>query len=300
MSGIKRKNSKKKLAIFLTLFFIISVYAGYGLFDLMYNPYNEGEEITELAKPEKDKPTVILMAGVDERAGDKGRADSLILGFVDKEKGVTNLVSIPRDSYVDIPGKGKDKINHSYSFGGMSLVIKTVEGFMGIPINYYVKTNMEGLVGIVDILDGVEINVEKTITVVGISGQNSLTIHPGNQTLNGEEAVAYARYRKDSKGDFGRMERQQTVIKAIAKKALRPASIIKAPVLIPEVKDVVETNMSINDMLSFVNTVKGMDGDSLITHSLKAKSFSTGGVSYVKVDETEREKLISQLYKLEQ
>lgn len=295
LSTRKRKN---KLAIILSIAFLASVFAGSWVFSFMSKPYNTGQEEIKLTKPEEGKPLVVLIAGIDQRKGDSGRSDSLLLAFIDKEKNKVNLVSIPRDSYVNIPGRGKDKINHSYAFGGMSLTIDTVEEFTNIPINYYVKTNMEGLKGVVDILGGIDIDVPKAMKVGDIRTGNKtlLYLSPGKQTLNGAEVVAYARFRKDSRGDVGRMERQQEILKGILKKAIEPSKLLKAPVLVSEIKEVVETNMSPSEILGLSSVAKELTGNNLTTYTLEAKPFGMNGISYMRVDEEKKDELLSKLY----
>ena len=284
------RRRKRILAVTLTIMFLLSVFGGFKLFKVLNQPYNQGMEEIEAKKPKKDKPTVIVITGVDERASDKGRSDTLLIGFIDKKNDKISLVSIPRDSHVEIPGRGMDKINHAYAFGGMSLTIKTVEQLLGIPVNYYVKTNLEGFTDIVDIVGGIEVNVEKEIV---FKEAKTIVLKKGVQNLDSEEALAYVRFRGDAKGDFGRMERQQNFLKALFKKGVQPSNIIKAPRLIPELKDAVETNMSLSDMLAFSGLLKNMN---MQTYSLEGKPFSQKGVSYVKVNEDKKENLITELF----
>ncbi|WP_317951459.1 LCP family glycopolymer transferase, partial [Rossellomorea marisflavi] len=155
---------------------------------------------TEEVKFDKKHPFSVLLLGVDERAGDKGRSDTMIVVTVNPHEKTTKMLSIPRDTLVDIVGRGtRDKINHAYAFGGVEMSMDTVEEFLDIPIDYYAKINMEGFKDIVNAVGGVTVNNDFTFSSGGY------TFNEGQLSLNGEKALAYTRMRKqDPRGDFGR------------------------------------------------------------------------------------------------
>lgn len=123
------------------------------------------------------------------------------------------IISIPRDSYTEIIGKGKkDKINHAYAFGGINMAVKTVENFLDIPIDHYIEVNMEGFKDIVDAVGGIEVNNDMEFKY----GEH---FNKGEIHLNGDQALLYSRMRyNDPRGDFGRQMRQRQVIQAVIKK----------------------------------------------------------------------------------
>src|SRR5690606_15649276 len=124
-------------------------------------PIERTPEVKRPAELELTKrdPFSVLMLGVDERAGDKGRSDTMIVITVNSEKNSMEMLSIPRDTRLEIVGKGiDDKINHAYAFGGVEMAMNTVEKFLDIPIDYYIKVNMEGFKDIVDTVGGVSVN----------------------------------------------------------------------------------------------------------------------------------------------
>jgi LCP family protein required for cell wall assembly len=138
----------------------------------------------------------LLILGADDRPDRAGRADSIFLSFVDLEKGDVKLLSIPRDSYVEIPGHGWDKINHSYAFGHVPLVKKTVENLTGIPIDYWVKVDMNGFQAIVDAVGGVDVVIDHDLDYEDPTDTPPLIIHlkKGAQRLNGEDALRLGAY----------------------------------------------------------------------------------------------------------
>lgn len=163
----------------------------------------------------------VLLMGLDTRDDDlTGRSDVLILFSLDQSNGNVDMVSIPRDTYVEIVGKGKkDKINHAYAFGGEEMTIKTVEEHLNIDIDHHVVFNFNGFMDIVDALGGVGIDVPFDFSEQDSTGKaGKMVFKKGLQTLDGEQALAYVRMRKqDPAGDVGRNERQKQVIQAVVK-----------------------------------------------------------------------------------
>jgi len=171
---------------------------------------------------EKKQPFSVLMLGVDEREGDAGRSDTIIVMTVNPNDKSSKMVSIPRDTYTEIVGKGsKDKINHAYAFGGIEMSMETVENLLDIPIDYVVQVNMEGFEDIVDAVGGVNVNNTLDFSV----GQHNYP--KGNITLDGEEALSYVRMRyEDPNGDFGRQDRQKQVIQAVMREGASVKSLV--------------------------------------------------------------------------
>lgn len=212
----------------------------------------------------------VLLVGVDKRPGSKRAplSDSIII-FSFKEGGEPVLLSIPRDSYVMIPGRGMDKINHSHGFGGVKLLRQAVEEFTKIPIHYYFRVNLGGFERIVDMLGGVEIYVEKNIQ----------HLRQGSQVLNGADALVFCRYRQDSRGDFGRADRQQQFLVAMLKQVQRE-SLHKLPALIKEGVEHLDTDMPLLRLLDFAAEFSSIDSDGVVRHVVVGKGFYYKGVYY--------------------
>lgn len=209
----------------------------------------------------------ILLLGLDERDWGSGidyyRSDTMILLTLDPLTKSAGILSIPRDMWVQIPGFQHGKINTAYYLGqahklpggGPALAVKTVEQFLGVPINYYAQIDFPAFVKFIDELDGVKVNVPEKITIdlLGSGSKTKKTLQPGVQVLPGEWALAYARARHTEGGDFDRAARQQQVIMGIRNKILSlnmlPTLIAKAPALYGELSSGIHTNLSLDEVI---------------------------------------------------
>lgn len=187
-------------------------------------------------RPANQPGTTFLLVGSDSRAGlTKAEQKTLGTGSTAGQRtdtvmvmyiplgGKPALVSLPRDSYVAIPGNGRNKINAAYSFGGPQLMEQTVEQNTGLRIDGYLEVGFGGFVNVIDALGGIEMCLPKAI-----KDKNShLNLPKGCQDLSGTQALGYVRMRyADPKGDLGRVERQRQMLAAVAKKAASPASVL--------------------------------------------------------------------------
>lgn len=188
----------------------------------------------------------VLIIGTDSRGEDRGRSDSLMIAHYDQKKKQPKLVSIMRDSYVDIPGHGKDKINSAYSYGGIELVRKTLKENFDIPIKYYVTINFDHFKEAVDSLfpKGVTIDAEKDLDL------DQVFIKAGKQKMDGNTLLQYSRFREDEEGDFGRIRRQQQVLSAISQQVTNVTSLSKLPKTTGKLLGYVDTNLSEGTILS--------------------------------------------------
>lgn len=172
--------------------------------------------------PKKDSFTVLLL-GIDSRNSkgetvDDARSDANVLVTFNRKNKSATMLSIPRDSYVNIPGYGYDKFTHAHAYGGVKLSAKTIENLLDIPVDYVIESNFDAFKDVVDELNGVSINVknEKIVNQIKKDTKGKVTLKTGVQTLNGEEALAYVRTRK-ADTDFQRGQRQMEVLNAIIK-----------------------------------------------------------------------------------
>ncbi|WP_297988491.1 LytR family transcriptional regulator [uncultured Anoxybacillus sp.] len=248
----KRKRRIWIVGAVVIFFVLIGAYA-FSVYYKIQQTINEIHEPIEREKSAKrpnelsftkQQPISILLIGVDERKNDRGRADSLIVMTVNPKKQSIEMVSIPRDTRTMIVGKGKeDKINHSYAFGGVEMTLATVEQFLDIPIDYYIKVNMESFKDIVDAVGGVTVNNAFSFEYEGES------FPKGEITLNGEKALKYARMRyEDPCGDFGRQDRQKQVIEAIIKKGTSFSSLTNYGDILEAMGKNIKTNLTFDDM----------------------------------------------------
>ncbi len=161
-------------------------------------------------------PTTILVLGVDKRANDPGRSDSIMLMRSNPETKTFSQLSIARDMWVKVPGHGMGKINTGYFWGGPALAVKTVEGFTGIPINHIIVISLNTFPKLIDAIGGVDVEVPETVTS-WYSGGKTVTFKKGVQHMDGKQAMIYSRIRKVD-DDFHRQARQQQVMAALQKK----------------------------------------------------------------------------------
>ncbi|HEK9101209.1 LytR family transcriptional regulator [Bacillus pfraonensis] len=207
---------------------------------------------TEEVKVADSKPVSILLMGADERAGDQGRSDSLMVITLNPKNKSMKLLSIPRDTYTEIVGKGKkDKINHAYAFGGINMSVNTVENFLDMPIDYYIEVNMEGFKDIVDAVGGVDVKNDLEFT------QDGTHFAKGDIHLTGDEALKYTRMRKkDPRGDFGRQMRQRQVLQAVISKGASVSSLANYGDVLKAVEKNVKTNLTQDQMFDMQKNYK--------------------------------------------
>ncbi|MCL9633589.1 LytR family transcriptional regulator [Bacillus zanthoxyli] len=299
----KRKSKKKKgfkiaLAIILLLILGVGIY-GYSVYSSVANTFNKTHEPLSREKSEKrntgvsfekQDPISFLLLGVDERKGDRGRSDSLIVLTVNPKDKSMKMVSIPRDTRTEIVGKGtKDKINHAYAFGGVDMSIKTVENFLDIPIDYYVQVNMESFKDIVDAVGGVTVNSPLSFK------QDGFSFSKGQVSLDGEEALAYSRMRhEDPRGDFGRQERQRQIIQAVIDEGASVKSLTNYGTILDAIGNNVKTNLTFDQMKDIQANYKEARTN-LEQVQIGGSGEKLNGIYYYEVPESERTKISTML-----
>lgn len=179
----------------------------------------------------------VVLLGSDARAGEASRSDTIVVA-----KAGEGMLAVPRDTLVEIPGLGEDKINAAFATGGPELTVKTLENLTGLPINNYIVVHFDGVEDIVNALGGVTLEVEQPIEV-GIEGRR-VFIPAGTQTLNGIEALAYVRFRDTPAADIGRIGRQQRFLQELAKEATSPAKLPRLPATARAVWRNIDTNIN--------------------------------------------------------
>ena len=228
---------------------------------------------SEVSKQEKasagksiKEPFTILLMGIDSTGEDLEKnaianGDTMIVITFNPKTLNATILSIPRDSYVPIacwPGKAKNKITHSASYGN-DCIINTIEEFLEIDIDYYAKINFKGLVKLVDALGGVDINVEQELCTDNSDRSGDICVHPGYQTLDGEHALVYARNRKQLvNGDFGRNAHQQELIIAMVNKMRSIKNVKTFMNILNTVSNSIDTNLTTKQMLSFYDIAKDL------------------------------------------
>lgn len=216
----------------------------------------EASEISAEEPPKwegKERVNILLMGG-DARTADQGekpRSDSMMIASIDPVTKKATLFSILRDTYVDIPGYGKDRLNAAYAYGGANLAVETISQFTGLEIQYYVYTDFQGFMALVDAIGGIDLDVEKDMDYEDAWDGHQFDIHlkKGYQHLDGSKALQYVRFRHDATSDFSRTERQRKFMIAVAQKMQNTTNILKLPKIISAVDPYIETNLSVRNML---------------------------------------------------
>ncbi len=234
------------------------------------------------------RPVNILVMGIDEVPGANensediftGRTDTLLLVRINPQDGSVKVMSIPRDTRVQIPGYGMDKINQANVEGGPELVAQTVAYNLGnIQIDRYVRVSTEAFQEIVDLVGGIEVNVPKRMEYTDHTQKLYIDLYPGWQTLNGDQAEQFARYRKDESGDIGRVQRQQMLLKALRERLTNPTVIPKLPQMARVVQRYLDTNLSVEEMLALANFALELDSSDL--HMVMLPGRFSGSTEYL-------------------
>ena len=268
-------------------FMICCLIIGCSLAHLGFNSdFTRVKELSEKISPEKvlptfQKPTTIMLMGIDERKDDVGRSDTLMVLTLDKDS--ASLLTIPRDTRVKIHGRGYDKINAAYAYGGEKLSKKTVEDFLGIEIDHYVTINKAHFSEIIDAMGGIDLYVECDMKYEDPWDDDGLYIDlkQGNQHLDGKTAIEFVRYR-DAEGDAGRVRRQQAFMRACAEKLSDPSMLIKIPEFLKVAVKAIDTDLSSGEMLAAAGSLKNAEVAGKIKTGVVPGWWEfIGGVSYL-------------------
>ncbi len=297
----KKRSLGRRLLIILSVIFLVFLIGAAGFTYYLYDsakdtaketfePIKETDKRTQNVDVDKAEPISILLMGVDERKNDRGRSDTLIMITVNPNKNSMYMFNIPRDTRTEIVGHGTvDKINHSYAFGGTQMTIDTVEHFLDVPVDYFVKVNMESFKGIVDALGGVNVQNKFAFDYEGES------FRKGQIHLNGDEALKYSRMRYDDpKGDLGRNERQRQIINAVIQQGADIGTLTKLDDIFNVLGDNIKTNMTFDEMKTVQQKYKGARNDRK-TFEIKGTGKMIDGVWYYLVPDEERKNISAQI-----
>lgn len=241
---------------------------------------SETVEIPQIENVEMPKGQVnILIMGSDWRSGRGFRTDVLMLLSLNPSAGTATLTSFPRDLYVSIPGIGMERINTSQEFGGFSLTQATFQYNFGFTPDYYIMTNFNGFLGIIDTLGGIDVNVSTPLydqcSLPQQDGMGYCNIEPGINEMDGKTALWYVRSRH-STSDFDRTRRAQEVVKAIFKKVMSLNAINRVPELYSMFISSVETNIPASTILSLMPLASKLVSN---PDSIRTYAIGTGQVS---------------------
>lgn len=257
------------------------------------------------AFPGRDEINILLMGrDVDrDRYGrivhTRGRTDTMMLVHVDFRDKSADILSLPRDTLVHIPGhRGKRRISYANALGGPQLAVDTVADFLGVRPEYYVLVNFKGFEKAIDAIGGLEVTVDKRLDYDDNWGDLHIHLKPGRQVLNGEQAMGFVRYRQskdgDMESDFVRISRQQELLRAVRTKLSSPGVLFKVPSVLDTIRNDVEGNLSSAQMLCLAHFLKNLADESKIrTETLPATS---GGGVFVRADLDATQDLVREMF----
>lgn len=271
-----RKNSKSKMSkktkiilgsvLGVLVILVGSLTAVYNHYKNMF--FEESDPIVQkedIEYKEVDGITNVLLIGTDGRTLEEAsRSDSIIIASIDNNNKNVKLTSINRDTLVDIPEYGEQKINAAYAFGGEKLLMQTLSDNFGIKLDKYIAVNFWGFESIIDEIDGIEVEVkdyevDEVNKYIGEATglRSELLKGPGVQQLNGQQALSYARIRQVGNGGYERDERQRRVLYLVAEK-LKEQSLLKWPSLANALNGQVKTNIPVSEALNLAYTIYKM------------------------------------------
>ncbi len=256
------------------------------------------------------RPVNILVMGIDRVPGAaktskeifEGHSDTMLLLRFDPSDNSVKMLSIPRDTRVNIPGLGEGKINDANIQGGAELAAKVVsETLNDVSIDRYIRVNTDAFQEMVDLVGGIEVDVPYAMDYEDKTQKLKIDLQPGWQTLNGKEAEQFARFRGDGYGDIGRVQRQQILLKALRQRLKQPAILPKLPKAIRVMQQYVDTNISTEEMLALVSFGLNLNKEDINMVMLPGRFSSEGeyDVSYWILYPNERDRLVSQYFNQE-
>ena len=285
MMGVRRTEKNrmslpaKILVWFVGILFILAllamIYVIAKIFitgDRIHNPLNRDYSHLRNGKVnlKNGDPFTIALFGVDSDAerkaqGGGSRSDTIMILSINPKEKKTEIVSVPRDTQAKMVGKGTtEKIAHAYAYGGPNMAVNSLEKLMNVPIDHYATIDMDGLHDMIDTMGGIDVVSNDTFTTNGVHFEKGKKTH-----VNGEEAMSFIRSRKEegAGGDFGRQERQQLILEAMANKMTSASSITHFAPLMNEIQKNVKTDLSLGELNTIRSKYKDAN-DTVSRHQL--------------------------------
>ncbi len=255
------------------------------------------------------RPVNILLMGVDWMPNAPanspevfaGRTDTMLLVGLDPQIKTANVLSIPRDTQVEIPGFGINKINQANVEGGAALTARVVSGALNnVTVDRYVRVTNNAVRELVDLMGGIEIYVPYAMQYQDVTQNLFIDLKPGWQTLNGAQVEQFARFRSDGNGDIGRVQRQQTLLKAIRQRLLNPSVLPRLPQILGVMQQYVDTNLSLEEIMALGSFMLDVQPETLRMVLLPGR-FSQPQefqASYWLIDFLARDRIMEQYFQL--
>ncbi|NCC95773.1 MAG: LytR family transcriptional regulator, partial [Synergistales bacterium] len=270
---------KKTKIVFLLLVATVSMAAG-GAWRIRSLVTPDAGDIKQTVQfDEKTGNVNLLVIGLDDVEG-VNRSDTLAFVTIDIDNKTIKAMSIPRDTRTTIRGRGTQKINHAFAYGGVDLVKETVVNLIGMPIHYYMVINYNNFPEIVDTLGGVDIDVPKNLKYQDKAGGLYIDIKKGWRHLDGKTALEFVRFRHDALGDIGRIQRQQQFLKALLKRIYDPANMSRLTDITKELLSVIKSDIPITQGIQLASYLKDISPQNVFFLTMPGKPAMIGGGSY--------------------
>lgn len=292
----KTEKKRSYIKVSLLVLLVLGGLFAFFVYDFFYN-----ERLPTFTRADDNKPLRstrinILLIGYDSKVHGKPRSDTLMLASLDIKEKAVGILSIPRDTRVLIPGhKSSSRINGAFAEGGSEKAVQTVSDFLGVNIDYYIATDFNGFITMIDTMGGVELDVQDDMHYEDKAGGVDIHINAGKQILNGDQAIGFVRYRDDITADLGRIQRQQDFIQAAVDQFLTPEILLKGPTLAQQFQNSVDTNMSISNILNLTKFMKDVNKEDLKTATIPGLGEYVNDVAYFIHDEKKTMELVHDL-----
>lgn len=260
-------------------------------------PLHNKKSAKKTSQIEPMEPFILLLYGIDKREHiqDRGRPDTLMLALIHPKLARVNLISIPRDAYVPIPQHGKHKLNHSFSKGGVDLTIKTIETWLDIDLKGYFSIDFEGFEKLVDLVGGIEIEVDRDMAYDDPEDGTSIRLNQGLQVLNGKQALDFVRFRHSNDGktdsDYKRMERQQKVLKTIGGEMVSIHYMMKMFAMMRVLEEHLKTTLKPAELDTLIRLVPQLDMNNFVTTSMTGEGKYEDGLWFEVISNQEKSRI---------
>lgn len=293
----RRQHTKHRLSKTLIALAVAVVVVGIAWVVSVQARLNNSSTITDslrqaLYDVTETDPYYVLLLGTDGRPGESDyRSDTIVLMRVDPVDKKITMISIPRDTKVTYNGTVM-KINATHTYAGAEGVVTAVNELCGVKISHYVEVSFDGFSTVVDALGGVTVDVDEKIDD---SKAGDEVIEAGTQTLDGAQALTYCRSRNFADGDYTRTRHQRTFLTALINQVLATSDPAKMISVVNSVADMVSTDLSVTQIASMINQMRGMDSANIYSCTIPSTTATISGQSYVVADSTQLAKLMERV-----
>lgn len=305
----RKKNKSYRGSILLIVFFLIlTAVGGFYVYLLNFSSNSSKLPSPNIGKQvEKNGPVNILVMGVDignpKNKAEPKRTDTIILLHYNPVNQQAQMISIPRDTLIQIKGKNQ-KINAAHAFGGVKLLVEEVEELLNIEVNYYAKVDYNGFRNVIDSIGGVDVTIPNNMHYDDASQNLHINFKKGETVhLNGEKAEEFFRWRQNNdgtglaSGDIGRIENQHMFIEKVIDKFKSPAILLRIPSLMSSLPKYVETNMNPDEIVKYAyNFGYKVDKTNMKMTTLQGKGEYINGVSYYIFKESLNKQILAALH----